>query len=171
MDGTGVPDDSGVMNSPAVLEVMALLRSAAAPAWIGGGWGVDALVGEQTRLHGDLDLAVDAAALDRVLVLLVEHGYAMTVDWLPSRAELTAPDGRCVDVHPVRFEADGSGSQAGLNGATFGYAADGFTTGMIGGVEVPCLSAAQQLEFRKGYEPRDVDRHDVPLLSALLAAP
>jgi hypothetical protein len=28
--------------------------------WIGGGWGVDALVGYQTRGHHNLDLAVDA---------------------------------------------------------------------------------------------------------------
>ena len=33
--------------------------------WVDGGWGVDALLGEQTREHADLDLALDdtAAAL------------------------------------------------------------------------------------------------------------
>jgi hypothetical protein len=40
--------------------------------WIAGGWGVDALVGRQTRLDSDLDLAVDITqmALDHLLQAL-----------------------------------------------------------------------------------------------------
>ncbi|WP_227497141.1 nucleotidyltransferase domain-containing protein [Planctomonas psychrotolerans] len=163
--------DAQDMPDAAVVELLALLQNAGISAWIGGGWGVDALVGQQTRPHGDVDLAVDADALDRLVVLLGDHGFHISVDWLPSRLELTAPDGRCVDVHPVRFEHDGSAVQAGLDGANFRYAADAFTTGVIDGSTVPCLSAAQQLEFRRGYELRDVDRHDIPLLEALLRDP
>ncbi len=61
--------------------------------------------------------------------------------------------------------------QAGLAGEGFRYAADGFTTGRIGGVPVPCLSAEQQLRFREGYEPREVDRHDIRLLRSALGEP
>jgi lincosamide nucleotidyltransferase A/C/D/E len=35
--------------------------AAVGPAWVGGGWGVDALVGRQTRSHADL--AVDTERL------------------------------------------------------------------------------------------------------------
>ncbi|MEV4482531.1 nucleotidyltransferase domain-containing protein [Micromonospora coxensis] len=139
--------------------------------WIAGGWAVDAVVGRQTREHGDLDLAVDATQLDELFALLRRQGFAVTVDWLPVRAELTGPDGRQVDVHPVEFRADGSGVQHGLDGATFGYAADGFTEGSIDGRRVPCLSVAQQLRFRAGYPPREVDRHDVALLRRAEASP
>ncbi|MEU4480440.1 hypothetical protein AB0F68_20655 [Micromonospora sp. NPDC023966] len=60
--------------------------------------------------------------------------------------------------------------QAGLDGAEFRYAADGFTTGVVDGRVVPCLSAAQQLRFRTGYPLRDVDRHDLALLRPLASA-
>jgi lincosamide nucleotidyltransferase A/C/D/E len=73
-----------------------------------------------------------------------------------------------VDVHPLTFDADGSGLQAGHGGPPFRYPADAFTEGMIGGARVRCLTATQLLSFRTGYPPRDRDRHDIPLLLALL---
>jgi lincosamide nucleotidyltransferase A/C/D/E len=136
------------------------------PAWVGGGWGVDALVGRQTRPHADLDLAVGADQLAGMLDVLSRLGFGVAVDWLPVRVELAHPDGRRVDVHPLRFQPDGSAAQDGLAGAVFHYAADGFTTGRVHGREVRCLSAAQQLAFRDGYQWREVDRHDVTLLRA-----
>lgn len=41
-----------------------------------GGWGVDALVGRQTRIHSDLDLAVDVTqmALEHLLQAFGRHG-------------------------------------------------------------------------------------------------
>lgn len=134
--------------------------------WVAGGWAVDAVTGRQTRPHGDLDLAVDAAQQSDLLGLLDRLGFVTTVDWLPVRAELTAPDGRKVDVHPVAFRPDGSGVQAGLDGMTFEYAADGFAQGVLGARPVPCLSVAQQLRFREGYPLREVDHHDIALLRA-----
>ena len=151
-----------------VLELLDAFDRAGIRVWIGGGWAVDAVVGRQTRDHGDLDLAVDAARLDALLGLLGEHGFRATVDWLPSRVELTASDGRRVDVHPVEFRPDGSGVQAGYGGPPFKYPADGFARGTIDGRPVPCLSVAQQLRFREGYPPRDVDVHDVALLQSVL---
>ena len=151
-------------------EVVALFRSFAAAgirAWAAGGWAVDALVGRQTREHGDLDLAVDSVHLASLLDLLDGDGFSVTVDWAPSRLELTAADGRVVDIHPVAFGADGSGVQTGLGGGSFHYAADGFSVGTIEGVPIPCLSVDQQLRFREGYEPRPVDVHDIALLMEL----
>jgi lincosamide nucleotidyltransferase A/C/D/E len=40
-----------------VLGVLGDLANAGCAVWVGG-WGVDALVGRQTRLHRDLDLAL-----------------------------------------------------------------------------------------------------------------
>lgn len=147
-----------------VVELLAAFARRGIRAWVAGGWAVDAVVGHQTRPHGDLDLAVDAAQLDDLLALLREDGFAIAVDQLPARVGLAAPDGRRVDLHPVRFAADGSGLQAGRGGAEFAYAADGFSWGAIAGASVPCLGIAQQLRFRGGYDLRDVDRHDLPLL-------
>ncbi|MFC0678047.1 nucleotidyltransferase domain-containing protein [Lysobacter korlensis] len=152
------------MQASHVLELLDLISGAGLRAWVGGGWAVDAVVGRQTREHGDLDLAADASQLNALLALLAKEGFRITVDWLPSRAELTAPDGRRVDIHPVEFAADGSGVQAGHGGPPFEYPVDAFTTGSIAGRTVNCLSVEQQLRFREGYAPRDVDRHDVALL-------
>ena len=148
-----------------VLEVLDALRGCR--AWVAGGWGVDALAGEQTRAHRDLDLALDADVEPDALAALEALGYAIETDWRPARVELAAAGARWVDLHPVAFGPDGSGRQGDLDGGWFAYPAECFTTGRIGGRTVACLSVAQQLRFRQGYELRDVDRHDLALLARL----
>jgi lincosamide nucleotidyltransferase A/C/D/E len=150
-----------------VLEVLSSLEEAGCRVWVGGGWGVDALVREQTREHRDLDLAIDANCEAKALATLAEMGYAIETDWRPARVELAAAGSRWVDLHPVRFDVDGRGRQADLDGGYFEYPSDCFVTGRIGGRAVPCLSVEQQLRFREGYELREVDRHDLAVLAAL----
>ena len=147
--------------------VLEALSRAGCRWWIGGGWGVDALVGTQTRVHGDLDLVVEAADEAAALAALVRRGYVVTTDWRPVRVEVAAAGGRRVDLHPVTFDDHGDGVQAGLDGAVFRYPARCFVTGTIGGREVACLSVEQQLLFHAGYEPRPVDRADRSLLRDL----
>lgn len=151
-----------------MVDLLDRLAAVTDTAWLGGGWGVDALVGRQTRPHADADLVVDAPSLPGALDLLRGLGFADAEDWLPVRIELVHPDGRRVDLHPVVFAADGSGVQAGLDGAVFGYPAGCATTGRVGGRSVACLTAGQQLRFREGYVWRGVDHHDVALLRAVL---
>ena len=150
--------------------LMSGLDGAGIRAWVAGGWAVDILVGHQTRPHADLDLAIDAAQLPQLLELLEGDGFELSVDALPSRAELTAQDGRILDLHPVEFDRTGAGVQHGLDGEMFRYGADGFTRGRLAGVPVPCLSARQQLAFRRGYILRPVDHHDIALLERVLAS-
>ena len=147
-----------------VLAVLGALHAAGRRVWVGGGWGVDALVGRQTRPHRDLDLAVDADHLEPVLDLLASRGYAVETDWLPVRVELAAPGVGRVDVHPVSFDAAGHGRQADRDGGWFDYPPHAFRAGSLAGVAVPCLSAGQQLRFHRGYELREVDLHDLRLL-------
>jgi lincosamide nucleotidyltransferase A/C/D/E len=162
------------VNEHEVTDLLAACSRRGIRVWVAGGWAVDAVVGHQTRPHDDLDLAVDAAQLGEIFALLGDHGFSVTVDQLPSRAELTAGSGSRVDLHPVQFAADGSGVQAGLaESSCFRYAADAFSQGVIAGHPVPCLSVRQQLQFREGYELREVDHHDLELLrhSGSRAAP
>ncbi len=84
-----------------------------------GGWGVDALVGRQTRTHLDLDLAVDATSEAVAVELLRQRGYAVETDWRPVRVELAAPGRGRVDLHPVVVDATGHGRQEGVSGAHF----------------------------------------------------
>ena len=124
-----------------VLAVTAALSGAGVGHWLAGGWGVDALVGRQTRPHRDLDLALDAAALDAALHGLAGLGYRPETDWLPSGSSWPLPAPRWVDLHPVVFGPDGHGRQAGLDGTHFDYPAADLVTGVLAGQPLPCLSA------------------------------
>jgi lincosamide nucleotidyltransferase A/C/D/E len=151
-----------------VFAVIGALDDARVRHWLSGGWGVDALVGRQTRPHRDLDLAIDAEHEAAAMDALAALGYSVETDWRPVRIEVAAPGDRWVDIHPVQFDAAGHGLQADLDGgAGYPYPPDGFTTGIIDGRVVPCLSAAKQLEFHTGYPPRAVDRHDIALLDEI----
>ncbi len=154
-----------------VLAVTGALGDAGVRFWLGGGWGVDALVGRQTRPHRDLDLAVDATDLDQAVALLDGLGYQPETDWLPVRLELAAPGERWVDLHPVVFDVRGEGRQAGLDGTTFAYPAADLVTGRLDGHPLPCLSAGRQRVFHTGYLPRPQDLHDLALLAGLGAPP
>ena len=150
-----------------MLEVVDALTAAGVRVWVGGGWGVDALAGRRTRDHHDLDVAVDATRFDEVVERLLSDGFRIETDWRPVRLEVSHADGRRVDLHPVTLAADGTGVQAGLDGATFDYPSDAFGTGRVAGRPVPCLSVAQQERFHSGYEPREEDVHDLAILRDL----
>ncbi|WP_328499032.1 amino acid transporter [Streptomyces sp. NBC_00414] len=153
------------MTADDVLSVLAVLRAAATDVWVGGGWGIDALVGEQTRRHRDLDLMHRKDQEQAVVAALAEAGFVETLDWRPVRFVVTDPRGREIDLHPLVFAADGSAVQASLDPhRPFVYPAPSFVGGTIQGIAVPCLSAEQQVHFHQGYEPADRDRHDMAQL-------
>ena len=148
-------------------DVLSDLTAAGCALWVGGGWGVDALVGHQTRHHRDLDLAVDTADEAMALNVLHRRGYAVETDWRPVRVELVAPGRGWVDLHPVSFDTSGHGRQAGPDGDPFDYPPEAFALGELDGLTVPCLSRDQELRFHSGYPPRAADRHDLALLGSL----
>jgi lincosamide nucleotidyltransferase A/C/D/E len=134
--------------------------------WLDGGWGVDALLGEETRPHDDVDLVVERMALPQVLETLGALGFQVAEDHAPVRVVLRSPPGRQIDLHPVTFAEDGTGWQAGAlpDGSDCPYPAWGFGEGSILGRAVPCLTPELQREHHHGYEPRDKDRVDMMLL-------
>src|SRR5688572_17292653 len=96
--------------------------------WVDGGWGVDALLGEQTRGHEDLDLVVAQADVPAAAAVLRPLGFghdATAEPGLPARFVLRHGDGRQVDLHPVVFDDEGNGWQALGDGAWGAYPADG----------------------------------------------
>jgi lincosamide nucleotidyltransferase A/C/D/E len=156
-----------VMTADDVLSVLARLRAAGAEIWVGGGWGIDALIGRQTRPHRDLDLMHRAEQEPAVVAALAEAGFAQTLDWRPVRFVVARPTGQEIDLHPLTFAADGSAVQASLEpGRPFAYPAECFVTGRIGDTTVDCLSAEQQVYFHQGYQPSERDRQDMAQLRA-----
>ncbi|WP_207930576.1 nucleotidyltransferase domain-containing protein [Streptomyces hainanensis] len=153
------------MTADDVVSILDLLRSARVDVWTGGGWGVDALVGRQTRPHRDLDLMHRADQEPAVVAALTGAGFVETLDWRPVRFVLADAPGREIDLHPLVFGPDGSAAQASPDpGRPFHYPASCFVTGVIRGVTVPCLSPEQQVHFHQGYPPTDRDRHDMAQL-------
>jgi lincosamide nucleotidyltransferase A/C/D/E len=153
-----------------VLRVLAALDAGGQQAWVAGGWGVDALVGRQTRVHRDLDVAVDVTdrSVDHALVVLRAIGYEIETDWRPARVELAAQGERWVDLHPVTFDEQGTGWQANVDDLPpFRYPPEAFARGLVGGVGVVCLAVEQQLLFHTGYQPRPQDLADLELLQQL----
>ena len=155
------------MQPDEVLEVISALQATNLQVWIDGGWGVDALLGEVTRPHDDVDLVVELRDLPGVFECLSDLGFSVAEDLSPVRVVLRSREGRQVDLHPVTFDADGTGWQVGASpdGSDCPYPADGFTVGRIMDEAVPCLSAELQLDHHGGYTPRDRDRKDMVRLA------
>jgi aminoglycoside-2''-adenylyltransferase len=65
-----------VIDQAAVLAALDHLRASRVTTWVDGGWGIDALVGEQTRPREDLDLVVEHIALDAARSALSALGTA-----------------------------------------------------------------------------------------------
>ena len=65
------------MSSSAVLELLDQLDRANIRVWLDGGWGVDALLGRQTRAHHDVDIIVSVADVPRLREILGQRGFAI----------------------------------------------------------------------------------------------
>jgi lincosamide nucleotidyltransferase A/C/D/E len=162
------------MSASAVLEVLHALQDAELPVSVEGGWGVDALLQRQTREHGDLDLAGRRADRERVATALAGLGYRhdpTAAPGLPARLVLVDGEGRRVDFHPLRFDAEGNGWLEVGEGSWYVHPARLLRRdGMIDGERVDCIAAELQVLFRLGYPLRPEDEHDLGLLGRELGA-
>jgi lincosamide nucleotidyltransferase A/C/D/E len=156
-----------------VVEILGWLAAARADVWLDGGWGVDALIGEQTREHEDLDLIVRDAHESRMKEALGTHGFIQVARDPAQNFILADERGREVDVHRVRFDDQGDGHLLSEDGAPFEHSAKAFAaTGHVSGHRGACLSAeAQMTNHSFGYEPGDTDFHDMRLLHDRLGTP
>jgi len=151
-----------------VLEVVRALEAAGLRVWLDGGWGIDALLGRQTRDHDDVDIVVELDRIHEARRSLEPLGFDLAEDYLPTRAVLRSVDGRQVDLHPITFDSEGAGWQkgAGPDGSDCRYRPDGFGHGHVLDEAVPCLTAELQLEHHCGYEPTDKDKRDMRQLTS-----
>jgi len=139
-------------------------RDAGTEVWLDGGWGVDALLGRQTRVHQDLDIALRTDDAPALVAALQSHGFT-EVDLehrRPFNFVYGHDDGRRVDFHLFDLDADGNG-QYGDDGAVYSaLALSG--RGELGGRRVRCIEASTLVGFHTGYAHDDDDAHDVHLL-------
>jgi lincosamide nucleotidyltransferase A/C/D/E len=160
---------AAMLDASDVLVVLDQLDRAGLVVWLDGGWGVDALVGRQSRPHHDLDLVIarhDCVAAQAALAGLGFQPDLTAVPGLPARLVLADADGRRVDLHPVVFDQQGNGWQELGEGAWGAYPAEGLTgVGRVGGRQVRCLTPQLQVRHHLGYPLGATDRHDLGLLA------
>jgi lincosamide nucleotidyltransferase A/C/D/E len=157
-----------MMTAHDVTMVLEGLDGARIDAWLDGGWAVDALLGEQTRAHDDLDLIVRVTDVPGMREALGGDGFELDRGETHSNFVLRDGAGREIDAHPVTFDAVGNGVYRMENGGDWVFPADGFSgRGWVVGREARCLTAdVQMLCHATGYTPGETDVHDMRLLNA-----
>jgi lincosamide nucleotidyltransferase A/C/D/E len=161
------------MTKANLTHILGRLERAGIDAWLDGGWGVDALLGVQTRPHDDVDLIVQVIDVPAMREALSGDGFLLDHGAPDSNFVLRDPDGREIDVHPIRFDEGRNGIYRMENGEDWVYPAAGFVgRGRIAGREVKCLTAdVQMLCHAGGYEPAETDFHDMRLLNTRFGTP
>lgn len=153
------------MPAEEVVAIVDVLESAGISVWLDGGWGVDALLDDQTRPHDDLDLVVGIDDVPSLLELLGRRGYEQLGGGSPMSFELVDVAGRQVDVHPVTWQPNGDGLYLMRDHTTWPYPARGFEgRGTVAGRAVRCLTAEVQVITHAGYELDETDLADLTAL-------
>lgn len=171
--------EGGMVGAEDVIKIYQCLLDNGIRVWLTGGWGIDALLGEQTRPHKDLDVIVLLDDVVRMRALLARDGYSLKELWSENLRVADAHgvetatafvlqdvEGRELDVHAIRLDERGDGIPA--------WEAEGFILrsqdlageGTIAGVAVQCLTAEMQALCHKGYELPDKQRRDLDVLHA-----
>ncbi|MFD8568031.1 nucleotidyltransferase domain-containing protein [Streptomyces sp. NPDC059639] len=155
-----------LMDAANALAVIGALQTQSVEVRLGdGGWGVDALLGEQTRPHRDVDLIVRVDQAEDAVQALRGLGFTVAEGRLSSCFVLRDQDGRSVDVHPVVFDGEGNGNYTMENGEVWVYEAAWFGgNGTLQGEPVRCLTVQGQVACHAGYELDDEDRRDMTAL-------
>jgi lincosamide nucleotidyltransferase A/C/D/E len=146
------------------VSILRLLENAGVRMWLEGGWGVDALIGRQTRDHSDLDLFIEASQVVAVRSLLSKEGYTEVPGGRPANFVLRK-DTLEVDLHVFELDAAGNGLYPMSDGTTWVCPAEGLAgRGTIAGYEFLCFTPELQLQCYNGYEFDDNDLHDIAVL-------
>ena len=149
-----------------VLRILRAFEVAQIEVGVTGGWGIDALLRRQTRSHADLDLGVSADLVPAAIAVAEAVGYVVEEDQRPVRLVLRGERGQ-IDLHPIAWDATGTGVQRGFNGQVFVYPPGSLAAdGEIAGHRVRCGTPELQLAFHQGYDATDRDRRDMAELAA-----
>ena len=130
--------------------------------WLDGGWGVDALLDEQTRPHGDLDIMINQMHVPQLRALLEAQGYRNLPrdDTRDCNFVLGDDDGHQIDVHAFMLDKNGNSTYDGKD-----FPLDSLTgTGSINGYIVKCISPEWMIKFHTGYALDEKDYRDVQAL-------
>jgi len=150
-----------MMNEKDVVDFLKKVEEAGIEIWICGGWGVDALLGEQKRPHDDIDIFVqkeNSAAFEK---MLMSNGYSEIKEkYTNDNPVWCDADNHMIDIH--LFEFSEAGTLCYDNKFYPSDILDG--RGTIAGISVRCMTAEAQLWGHQGYEHTEKDLYDLQLL-------
>jgi lincosamide nucleotidyltransferase A/C/D/E len=132
------------------------------------GWGVDALLGKQTRAHADLDIVVQEKDLTSVTAFLESRGFLELPreDSRPWNFAMRNGKGKEIDLHVISLDEKGNGLYGPPERGEGRYPADALEgEGTVEGVPVRCISPEFQIHSHTGYEFNDADVQDVTALA------
>jgi lincosamide nucleotidyltransferase A/C/D/E len=155
------------MTLEAAVRVLTALGDGGVRFAVGGGWAIDALVGRETRVHGDLDLWVPADDFAPLLPVLVALGIDRLLPWGGDRPWVVVVHNGGelrVDCHFYEALPDGALYYGSVLAGYRLPAADLDGRGTIGDLSVRCETPACALRHKTGHTARDVDRTDIALL-------
>lgn len=165
------------MNADQVVQIYRFLLQHDIGVWLQGGWGIDALLGRQTRDHKDLDLLVKVDDVFRLRQLLEAAGFSEKYTWeenlwvteggksIPTAFVLAHRDGRELDFHAARFD-DEDGAVPAWDSERVFRPVDLAGEGTVTKVRVRCYSAEMQMRAHVGYELPSSHVDDLRLLHA-----
>ncbi|MBU2664504.1 aminoglycoside nucleotidyltransferase [Actinoplanes bogorensis] len=162
------------MTGEDVRTIVTALTGRGVDVCLSGGWAVDALLGEQTREHSDLDVWIPAAQTAEAFEGLVAIGLDRIFPWPGDRPwNFVLHDGSRLrlDLHLYEVRADGQ--------VHYGSALDGFVfpasalagAGTVDGMAVRCEAPEWSVRWHSDYPARDKDRHDVPRICSRFGIP
>ncbi len=162
-----------------VINLYKLLSHHGIRVWLTGGWGIDALLGEHTRPHKDLDVIMLVDDVNRLCELLSKKdGYTLKELWSENLWTIDAngiktatafvlrdANGRELDAHAMRLDDQGYGQPAWEKREAFIYTPQDLVgKGLIAGFPVHCMSADNQMICHTGYQLPEYQWHDLDLL-------
>ena len=65
-----------MMTEHDIVDLLKVSESLGIMVWVGGGWGVDALIGSQTRPRNDIDVYIEKGNADGFIKMLTSKGYS-----------------------------------------------------------------------------------------------
>lgn len=143
------------------MEIVRLLNDQGIEVILDGGWAVDALLGYQSRLHEDLDVAVFHKDVPAIRAILESLGYSIVPrdDSWECNFVYGNDEGHLIDIHSCSFDKENNN----IYGVEYTWEAlQGW--GQIGNMKVRCIRPDILVEYHTGYPQDENDFHDVKLL-------
>ena len=90
-----------MVNEKDAIEIIFYAEENEIAIWLDGGWGVDALLGEETRVHNDIDLFVEKSNSKKFLEIIKEKGFSEVIEAYTTTDHTVWKDakGRIIDLH------------------------------------------------------------------------